>query len=76
MKLSQARIAFGLDNFELARLPTLLSIPGRYSMSRTKVVARIILVGRTQAHTAGVRVHGSAEKMEEYVCMFAPEKFD
>ena len=63
-----ARKCFGLTLKEINRLPTMLSIPGTYSVGyRTTRQKRFKLVSWRQARELGIAIHGSAEAMESFV---------
>lgn len=62
-----ARVAFGLSTHETRKLPTAITIPGEYSEFSKIRRKRETLVDQTSARLAGIRVHKTVERMEEYV---------
>jgi len=63
-----ARKCFGLMPKDLRRLPSMLSIPGTYSVGhRTTCNTRIRLFSLKQSKALGVAKYGSLEAMERFV---------
>lgn len=57
---------FGLRSEHLAKLPSLKSVPGRYSPFEIKCRRRITLYDHSAALEAGIAVHGDSKSMEQY----------
>lgn len=64
----------GLDSENLAKLPSLQSIPGCYSSRKIKWRRREVLYDYSAAREAGITVHGSISSMEEYTSKVASKK--
>jgi len=64
---NHAGVIYGLEPSEIAKLPTAVSIPGRYSQNSVLRRTPQTLIDSTSARLLGIKVHGSVEKMDEYV---------
>ena len=65
-----AKIYFGVSPKDLRRIPTMLSVPGTYSVRYTVIHRkRTKLVSLKQAREVGVTVHGSEESMGKLVAL-------
>ena len=62
---SLARISCGLSRKDVSSLPTIRSLPGMYSWLNKKIRRRVALVDRGAAERAGIKLHGSRQRMEE-----------
>ena len=67
MTPSHARKSFGISTKDEISLPTALSIPGLYCNVPRIRRARVSLVDREYSKEMGIRLHGSLERMEQYV---------
>lgn len=66
--LQMARSCFGLSSKNLRQIPSMLSIPGTYSVQHTVTrQRRIRLVSLKQAKELGIFVHGSKEAIMNFV---------
>lgn len=57
---------FGLRHEHLASLPSMKTVPGYYSPRQIKLRNRLTLVDHNAARLAGLAIHGSVSKMEQY----------
>ena len=65
---NHARIAYGLKRKTAKGLPTVLTLPGVYSLDEKTRRGRCRMVDRTMSSEAGIRLHGhSKQRMEAYV---------
>ena len=64
---AHARKSFGISTKNTNNLPTALSIPGSFSNIPKIRRGRISLVDRVHSKEVGIRLHGSRERMEQYV---------
>ena len=67
LRPTKARYAFGLCSHELAGLPKARSLPGHYAVGDKTRRDRLDWVDYSAAREAGIKLHGSAKQMEEYV---------
>lgn len=74
--LSEAARKFGVHRKVLALLPTLESIPGRYSPNENTCKTRSTLIDPTSAYHKGVEYHGSAQAMEQHVAEVAQKRLE
>lgn len=61
-----ARNKYGFDNKTVQALPSLRSIPGRYSVTKNVYKRRLNLVDEVAAYNAGIKYHGSLAAMKFY----------
>ena len=64
---SHAKHSYGLNRKALSLVPKILKVPGSYTCFGRKSRTREFLFDRQCARQAGIMLHGSAHKMEEYV---------
>ena len=62
---SLAKVSCGLSAKEVSSLPILRSLPGRYSWMKKKYPCRVPLIDRGAAERAGIKLHGSRQRMKE-----------
>lgn len=63
--IRMAEVCFGVSRKDLAQIPTMFSIPGRYAVGHVVPhQKRVKLVSLKQAQKLGISVHGSQEAME------------
>ena len=68
---------FGINFSIIHTLPTMRSIPGKYSVLGKISREHLSLVDLDSARRAGIALHGSVSAMEQYVSsMPAPKPFD
>lgn len=75
LKREDATLKFGLRRIELAYLPQMKSIPGRYGSSQRYQRAGLTLYDFESARNAGIAVYGSIEWMEMTVGLVESSKW-
>ncbi|KAK2739463.1 hypothetical protein FQN57_006592 [Myotisia sp. PD_48] len=71
---TDAKRKFGLRVEDLATLPSMRSIPGRYSSLGIKCPTQLTLIDHGAARQAGVALHGAPEAMGQYALKIMNEK--
>ncbi|KAF2012958.1 hypothetical protein BU24DRAFT_412267 [Aaosphaeria arxii CBS 175.79] len=66
LRYCDARRKFGIDRKILKTLPSMRSIPGKYSREQLNRPKRLVLVDSGSAYRAGVALHGSPGAMRRY----------
>ncbi|KAE8150740.1 hypothetical protein BDV25DRAFT_139570 [Aspergillus avenaceus] len=67
---------FGLNVKDLAALPSMKSVPGRYPPRGVKCGTRLTLYDRAAARQAGIDLHGSAEAMEQSASQISSQRLE
>ena len=77
LPLSRADIVrkYGLQSGHMARIPRMRSRPGRYSERELICRKSLTLFDHDSARSIGVTIHGTVEKMEEYVAYAATRRW-
>lgn len=63
----RAREEYGLTKNSLGEVRTITTLPGEYSYDSLPRRKRVLLVDRTDARNAGIKLHGSSALMETFV---------
>ncbi|KAK2845244.1 hypothetical protein FQN49_005913 [Arthroderma sp. PD_2] len=74
--VSDASRKFGLAREQLSSLPSMRSLPGRYSPRDLKSSSRLTLVDHSSARDTGVTLHGTVGAMEKYASDMIIKKLD
>lgn len=67
---------FGLHREDIATLPSMKSIPGRYSPREIKCRTRLTLIDHDAAREAGIAVHGNISAMEQYALEMTSKRLE
>ncbi|KAE8139513.1 hypothetical protein BDV38DRAFT_280868 [Aspergillus pseudotamarii] len=67
---------FALGSNDLKALPSMRSVPGRYSPRGTKCRALHVLFDRVAARQAGLTLYGSVRQMEQHAAKLMPKKLE
>ena len=67
---------FGLNSSVISELPTMKSLPGRYSPNERICRTRLTLIDSESAWQAAIKVHGTASAVKQYTSELAAKRWE